>query len=183
MYIVRAKTGRIMGRYATKAEAEARKAQLKRQLGGVRARSPGQHEGWWIRLQPGNNVLAGAGLAHNEQKAKSVATAHARQGYTVELWNNDFLVDTYPPSRKKGSRSPAGGHRSVIQSKAKRAYGGQWESKASGQRVFIHYVDPGNNHVYFQLVPFGGRGNMSLEEFKRLYRKLPAGSYSPVSEA
>src|SRR5580698_9712724 len=50
MFTVRAQTGRVMGRYATKAEAEARKAQLARQAeaikghrfgrGGRSARSP-----------------------------------------------------------------------------------------------------------------------------------------------
>jgi hypothetical protein len=45
MYVVKAKTGRVMGRYATKAEAEARTAQLARQAEALKAHRFGKGAG------------------------------------------------------------------------------------------------------------------------------------------
>jgi hypothetical protein len=125
----------------------------------------------------------GYGLSR-EQAEKLLATTYAKRvlaivGLTIDEKVAKIAEQAGWKGRGRVQLSPRRGYpvapgRELAHAKAKRAYGGQWESKASGQRVFIHYVDPGNNHVYFQLVPHGGRGNMLLAEFKRLYRKVSA---------
>jgi hypothetical protein len=37
-----------------------------------------------------------------EWKAKQIATAHARQGYTVAISHEGTVLDVYPPSKGKG---------------------------------------------------------------------------------
>jgi predicted kinase len=60
---------------------------------------------WTVKLSKGGyeNTLRDATFAHDQSRARSVATAHARQGYTATLLWENVPVDVYPASIKKAA--------------------------------------------------------------------------------
>ena len=94
-YVVKAKTGRVMGRYATKAEAEARTRQLARQAEALKAHRFGKGAGRGVRggqMSPRPQKWTRPSHAEMFANGKPIVVTKVGRRYTVHVMGHPAYV-------------------------------------------------------------------------------------------